>query len=59
MTTDREIIQNPTRWGYLNDAGSFIPLPKAPLVLGAYYPPCDVILPNGRIRHVIEEPEGR
>ena len=44
-------------WGYINEAGWFIPLPKQPLVLGNYTPPCDVMMPNGKIRHVIEQPD--
>lgn len=54
--TDREIIQHPTKWGFMDEAGIFRVLPKAPLVLGAYTPPCDVTLPDGRVRHVIEQP---
>jgi hypothetical protein len=54
-TTDREVIQNGIVWGYMSGE-TFIPLPKAPLVLGGYEAPCDVTLPDGRVRHVIVKP---
>lgn len=54
-TTDREVIQNGIVWGFMLE-DQFVPLPKAPLVLGGYEAPCDVTLPDGRVRHVIVKP---
>lgn len=44
------------RWGYINEAGVFVPLPKQPLILGGFKPPCDVTLPSGEVRRVVLEP---
>lgn len=44
------------RWGHIEE-GKFVALPKTPLLLGGFgRPPFDVTLPNGDVRHVIEEP---
>lgn len=50
---DPELVQRP--WGYM--AGDeFRPLPKQPLEMAGKVPPCDVEMPDGSIRHVIEAP---
>lgn len=53
MSSDREIINDGTIWGFVDAAGMFNALPKAPLVQGGFTPPCDVTLPSGDVRHVV------
>jgi hypothetical protein len=56
---DREDLERDDglEWGFLM-RGTFIPLPKIPMLLaGLGPPPFDVVLPNKQIRHVIHRPE--
>ncbi len=44
------------RWGFLLDGGTFVSVPKLPLLLAGLSAPCDVKMPDGSVRHIIEEP---
>jgi hypothetical protein len=45
-------------WGFITEAGQWVPLPKVPMLLAELGPPpFDVKLPSGHIRHVVHEPE--
>lgn len=45
-------------WGYIREDGSWIELPKTPLLLaGLGPPPFDVTTPSGEVRHVAHNPE--
>lgn len=50
----KEALKGPD-WGFMLN-GAFRKLPKEPLLLGGFEPPCDVIMPSGEIRHVIVDP---
>lgn len=56
MPDDNIALDPATEWGYWLDreGGTWISLPKLPLVRGGYRPPCDVKRPDGKILHVIE-----
>lgn len=44
-------------WGFLDEDGAWILLPKQPLLLaGLGPPPFFVTLPDGRVRHVVHRP---
>lgn len=44
-------------WGFVTEAGQWVPLPKIPLLLaGLGPPPFDVVLPSGATRHVVHAP---
>lgn len=45
-------------WGFIDEAGQWIEIPKGPLIrshLGP--PPFDVILPNRAVRRIVHRPE--
>lgn len=58
MTDHSDLPRDDGRiWGHIED-GIFRPLPKRPMVdaeMGP--PPFTITLPDGRVRHVVHEPE--
>jgi hypothetical protein len=46
-------------WGYIHPEEGWIRLPKGPGLKPMGPPPFNVTLPDGRVRHVVHQPEAQ